>query len=366
MDRSPTDLSSYRVDAAENPHLGRFCGSKQRFRDRYEILKTLGRGGFGITFLAKDVILPGHPFCVIKQLRPKVSDPAALEQARKRFEQEARTLSKLGSHAQIPRLLEYFEEDGEFYLIQEYVRGSTLTKEVKRSGPFSEMAVKRFLLEFLPLLQYVHDNRVIHRDIKPPNIIRCRDDGRLVLIDFGAVKERIAQVTDSCSVRNTSTQFVGTIGFSPPEQLASRPVFSSDIYALGITCLYLLSGKPPLEFDYEFLTGEIRWQDYITVSDHFGNVLTKMLKISPRDRYQSPKEILRVLELEPYLDNLMYCMNINPKPFPRDSSDLDEYVPPMVRTAMAIRDWRAKLKARRIRGDQFQPHMTFSGSGLRD
>lgn len=363
MDRSLADLAKYRADALDQTHLGRLCGSTQRFRDRYEILKTLGRGGFGITFLARDGLLPGQPFCVIKQLCPKVSDPVALQQARKRFEQEARTLSKLGSHAQIPRLLEYFEEEGEFYLIQEYVRGSTLTRDVKHSGPFSERVVKRFLLEFLPLLQYVHDNHVIHRDIKPPNIIRCKDDGRLVLIDFGAVKEKIAQVTDSCSTRHSSTQFVGTIGFSPPEQLASRPIYSSDIYALGVTCLYLLSGKPPAEFDYEFLTGEIRWQDHITVSEHFGNVLTKMLKVSPRDRFQSPKEILRVLELEPYLDNLVYCMNVNPKPFPRESAIAEDYIPPMMRTAMAIRDWRAKLKARRIQGDRFYPQMTCSSSG---
>ncbi len=364
MNRSPVDLSKYRADLANQTHLGRLCGSKQRFRDRYEILQILGRGGFGITFLAKDVSLPGQPFCVIKQLCPKVNDEAALQQAHKRFEQEAKILSKLGSHAQIPRLLQYFESEGEFYLIQEYVRGHTLTREVQRSGPFSEIAVKRFLLEFLPLLQYVHDNHVIHRDIKPPNIIRCRDDGRLVLIDFGAVKERIAQVTDSSGRGHSSTQFVGTIGFSPPEQLASRPVYSSDIYALGATCLYLLSGKPPLEFDYEFLTGEIRWQEFITVSEHFGNVLTKMLKVSPQDRYQSPKEIMRVLELEPYLDNLIYCMNINPKPFPRKSPVSEEYIPPMVRTAMAIRDWRAKLKARRVRGDRFQPRMTFTSSSL--
>ncbi len=361
MDRSLTDLTQFRADAAET-HLGQLCGSGQRFRDRYEILKILGRGGFGITFLARDVVLPGQPLCVIKQLCPKVSDPAALQQARKRFEQEARTLSKLGSHAQIPSLLEYFEADGEFYLIQEYVRGSTLTKEVKRSGPFSEMAVKRFLQEFLPLLQYVHNNHVIHRDIKPPNIIRCKDDGRLVLIDFGAVKERIAQASDTSGMRPTTTQFVGTIGFSPPEQLASRPLYSSDLYAVGVTCLYLLSGKPPLEFDYEFMSGEIRWQEHITVSEHFGNVLTKLLKVTPHDRYQSPTEVLRALQLEPYLDNLMYCMNVNPRPFPKEPAE-SEYVPPMMRTAMAIRDWRAKLKARRVRGDRFQPPMTFNSSG---
>lgn len=359
------DLSNFRSDVHQQTHLGQICGSRQRFRDRYEILKILGRGGFGITFLAKDAALPGHPLCVIKQLCPKVNDPAALQRARQRFEQEAKTLSKLGSHAQIPQLLDYFETEGEFYLVQEYVRGCTLTKEVKRSGPFSELAVKRFLREFLPLLKYVHTNHVIHRDIKPPNIIRCRDDGRLVLIDFGAVKEQIAQI-EPVSAKPTTTQFVGTVGFAPPEQLASRPIYASDIYAVGITCLYLLSGKSPLDFDYDFVTGEVRWRDHVIVSEHFGNILTKMLRISPQERYQSVTEVLRALDLEPYLDNLSYCMNVNPKPFMQTTGQEIEssegYVPPIVRKAMAIRDWRAKIQARQVRFNRLQPGITYSGS----
>jgi len=367
MNRSIADLSRFRADAVDRSHLSDLCGSGYCFRDRYEMLKTLGRGGFGITFLAKDITLPGHPLCVIKQLCPKVHDFAALQQARKRFEQEAKILGKLGSHAQIPQLLDYFEAEGEFYLVQEYVRGSTLSREMKRSGPCSEASVKRFLREFLPLLHYVHSNNVIHRDIKPPNLIRCRDDGRLVLIDFGAVKEKISQIGES-SFKATTTQFVGTVGFSPPEQLASRPIYASDIYALGITCLYLLSGKPPLEFDYEFVTGEVRWSDHITVSDHFGGILTKMLKISPQERYPSAKAVLRALDLEPYLDNLVYCMNVKPKPFPgcdgdQDALDSEAYIPPLVRTATAIRDWQAKMKARRLREISLQPTITFSDSG---
>lgn len=361
MNRSVTDLSNFRADVRDQTCLGQLCGSGQRFHDRYEILKILGRGGFGITFLARDVSLPGQPLCVIKQLCPKVNDAAALHQARKRFEQEAATLSKLGSHAQIPQLLNYFETAGEFYLVQEYVSGHTLTKVIKRYGPFSEVGVKQFLKEFLPLLQYVHKNRVIHRDIKPPNLIRCRDDGRLVLIDFGAVKEQITQGSDSSA---KSTQFVGTVGFAPPEQLAARPIYSSDIYALGITCLYLLSGKTPLEFDYEFLTGDVRWSEYVSVSEHFGTVLSKMLKVSPQDRFQSVDEVIRSLELEPYFDNLVHCMNIKPKPFPHPAAEAsdDSYVPPMARTAMAIRDWQAKLKARRARDRLYQPIITHSGS----
>ena len=365
MNRSVTDLSDFRADVHDQTHLGRLCGSGQRFLDRYEILKILGRGGFGITFLARDIFLPGRPLCVIKQLCPKVNDAAALQQARKRFEQEAATLGKLGSHAQIPQLLNYFETGGDFYLVQEYVRGATLTKMVQRHGPFSESGVKQFLREFLPLLQYVHNSGVIHRDVKPPNVIRCRDDGRLVLIDFGAVKQHIIQGSDA-SAKPTTTQFVGTVGFAPPEQLASRPIYSSDIYAVGITCLYLLSGKPPLEFDYDFLTGDVRWSDHIVVSDHFGSVLSKMLRVSPQERFQSVDEVVRSLELEPYFDNLAHCMNIKPKPFTPTASTnktpAESYVSPTARTAMAIRDWQAKLKARQVRDHLHQAQIIHSSS----
>jgi serine/threonine protein kinase len=351
-----------RTRISELTHLGRICGSKQRFRDRYEILRILGRGGFGITFLAKDVSLPGHPLCVIKQLFPNVNDPAALERARQRFEQEAKTLGKLGSHSHVPTLLNYFETENEFYLVQEYVRGATLTSEVKQLGQFSETTVKRFLWDFLPILQYVHTNHVIHRDIKPPNIVRCQDDGRLVLIDFGAVKDRM-MVANAHLQKSVMTQFVGTVGFSPPEQTASRPVYASDIFALGITCLYLLSGKPPLEFSYDPKTNEINWQEHITVSPYFGNVLSKMIKLSARERYQSVQDVLRAMELEPYLDNLQDCMNLRSRSSlleqeRRGVGGVDHYVPPVVRKALAIRIWQARLNTQYT--NALQPCNNFS------
>lgn len=367
MNCSIADLSNFRSKTLQQTHLGKICGSRQRFRNRYEILKILGRGGFGVTFLARDVLLPGQPLCVIKQLCPKVSDQEALQRARKRFEQEAATLSRLGNHAQIPLLLDYFEEEGEFYLIQEYIRGNTLAREIRRSGLFSEEEVKKFLLEILPLVQYVHDNRVIHRDIKPTNIIRCQDDGRLVLIDFGAVKENIIQCENPIS-RPSTTQFVGTVGFAPPEQLASRPVYSSDLYALGITCLYLLSGKSPLEFDYDFITDEVCWQEHVQVSDHFSSVLGKLLKAAPNERCSSADKVLRQLKLEPHINELSTCLNVQPRPNTarshRSESSMKaaDYVPRLAREVAAIQDWRARLKARRMRHDCLDQNLLLSSS----
>lgn len=324
------------------PQLSQMCGTGQLFCQRYKVQHVLGRGGFGVTFLAEDVTLPGHPLCVIKQLCPKVSNPVALQRACQRFEREARILSQLGSHAQIPRLLDYFQVNGEFYLVQEYVRGCTLARQIKRHGAMNERQVKQFLAEILPVIDYVHRNRVIHRDIKPPNLIRCQDDGRLVLIDFGAVKEQL--VRESASTQRTATtHFVGTLGFAPPEQLALRSTYASDIFAIGVTCLYLLTAKPPMEFDYDVITGEVRWQEFVQVSDHFAKILDKMLRISPRERYQSADELLRVLQLEPYLINLSDCLNTQP---PRLSEEPipDGYLSPIARTAIAIRRWQTRRK----------------------
>jgi len=281
------------------------CGSRLLLRDRYRVFKPLGQGGFGATFLANDQALPGEPSCVIKQLRPSGTTPHVLQMARELFEREAKTLGKIGNHPQIPRLLDYFEEQEQFYLVQEYISGDTLQQEIKHNGILGEIGVKQFLSETLPLLQYIHERNVIHRDIKPANLIRRTQDARMVLIDFGAVKNQVAQGVPSQSSHTALTAYaIGTPGFAPPEQMAMRPVYASDIYALGVTCIYLLTSKTPKDLEYNPTTGEMMWEQLVQVSDHLTNVLRKMLDVSVRTRYQSATEVLRALEIEPYLESL--------------------------------------------------------------
>ncbi|MEB3215517.1 MAG: serine/threonine-protein kinase [Nostocales cyanobacterium 94392] len=359
MNRFSQKISNFHSDLLTNTKLGQLCGSKTLFRERYAILRILGRGGFGVTFLARNVTLPGHPLCVIKQLCPKVNSPKTWEKAKERFEKEAKTLGQLGNHCQIPMLLDYFEMGEEFFLVQEYVRGCTLTREVRRNGALSEAAVKQFLHEILPVLQYVHKNHVIHRDIKPHNLLRCDDDGRLVLIDFGAVKEELALVGELVEKTTVTTNFVGTMGFAPPEQFSLRPVYSSDIYALGVTCLYLLSAKAPLEFDYDTNTGEICWQKHIKVSEHFAKILDKMLKVSVRERFKSADEVMFALGIESHLPHLNNCLTTKPLGIQNKPSSFEDnyssYLPPFARTAIAIREWKAKLKSRQS-GRNCQPY----------
>jgi serine/threonine-protein kinase len=344
MQESLPNLSAYRDDSERRSRRKSFHKPGQLFRERYRIVKVLAAGGFGVTYLAQDGGIPGSPLCVIKQLCPKVSNPLALERAKRRFRKEAKVLAKVGSHSQIPRLLDYFTISDDFYLVQEYIAGQVLTKEVRRYGTQSERHVKQFLRELLPVVKFIHRCRIIHRDIKPPNIIRCADDGRLVLIDFGAVRECLGETSEG-SYQNPITQFVGTPGFAPPEQQALRPTYASDIYALGMTCLFLLTGKTPVEFDSDPKTGNVLWQHLVEVSDHFTTILNKMLQPDVSDRYQTVDELMRALLLEDHLKELAPGLSHQPRPAEADEFDIlpgDGYLTPIQRQAIAIRRWRSR------------------------
>lgn len=361
MQDSPPKLSAYRHANRQASRRKFLHKPGHLFRERYRIVKVLASGGFGLTYLAQDGGIPGSPLCVIKQLCPKVNNPMALERAKRRFRQEAKVLAKVGSHSQIPRLLDYFTIKDEFYLVQEYIPGEVLTKEVRRHGPQTEAQVKQFLYEILPVVKFIHRCRIIHRDIKPPNIIRCEDDGRLVLIDFGAVRECLGEMGEG-NFQNPLTQFVGTPGFAPPEQQALRPTYASDIYALGMTCLFLLTGKTPIEFDSDPKTGDILWEHLVDVDDYFAGILHKMLRPDVADRYQTVDEVLRVLRLENHLDQLSEGLSYQPRrrsatPASETVVPMDDYLSPVERQAIGIRRWRSR---RQLRNAQPLPNTGFS------
>jgi serine/threonine-protein kinase len=346
MSFPPANLSQFHNDIFSKTQLGQLCGTEELFRDRYLILRMLGRGGFGVTFLARDMSLPGQPFCAIKQLCPRVSEKKALDTARHRFQREAKILAALGHHSRIPMLLDYFVLGDEFYLVQEYIKGATLARLVRRQGCQSELTVKRVLREMLDLLLYVHERGVIHRDIKPQNIILSQDR-RLVLIDFGAVKQQLAQMSES-NTRSVTTHFVGTVGFAPPEQFSLRPVFASDIYALGVTSLYLLTGKAPLDFKTNPRTGKLQWQERTEVGKILAPILDKMLEPSLERRYQSVDAIINDLNLASPQDNLSQCMNNLTPPINKESQSRQipaasqRPLSEKERMARSIRNWKSR------------------------
>ncbi|HEY9829838.1 MAG TPA: serine/threonine-protein kinase [Stenomitos sp.] len=265
---------------------------------RYQILRVLGAGAFGRTYVAQDTHIPGNPTCVVKHLKPATNSPQLLETARQLFQREAETLVKLGKHEQIPQLLAYFEENQEFYLVQEFIEGHTLTHELRPGQRWSETQVKQLLSEVLEILEFVHSYGVIHRDIKPDNIMRRACDQKLVLIDFGAIKQvQIQPLNQSGQEPSVATTIrIGTPGYTPTEQDWGKPRPNSDLYALGIVAIQALTGLYPHQFSEDDETGELFWQPQAEVSSGVATILTKMVRYHFKDRYQSALEALQALQ----------------------------------------------------------------------
>ena len=282
-------------------------------RQRYSIQQILGQGGFGRTYLAVDLERFKEP-CVLKELVLPYQNRASWDKAKVLFQREASTLYQL-QHPQIPRFWALFEERRRLFLVQDFVIGKTyrrlLRSRLRRGRTFSEIEVRRFLCNLLPVLSYLHDRHIIHRDISPENIMlrtRTRTAGatsphsRLnqteagnalpILIDFGAVKE-VARY-----LRSTATR-VGKPGYAPPEQMHAGKVYPhSDLYALAVTCLVLLTGKEPQELlDSQTLIWQ--WQTYVHLSDRVAAILEKMLAWKPSDRYQNASDVLADLNPSP-------------------------------------------------------------------
>ena len=275
---------------------------------RYQIIQNLGAGGFGQTYLAEDLQLPDHPKCVVKQLKPVSRDPFVLQTASRLFDTEARVLHRLGSHDRIPRLLAHFEEDHEFYLVQELIDGYDLTIELMPTGrsvdgyPVGRMnqaGAIAFLKDLLETLTFVHQQGAIHRDIKPANLMRRRVDRKLVLIDFGAVKQLETAIATNATA--SPTVAIGTDGYMPNEQAIGKPKPCSDLYAVGAIALQGLTGVLPNQLSEDMETGELAWRispayaalKYRTdVSDDLARIIDKLVCYDFRDRYQSADEAL--------------------------------------------------------------------------
>ncbi|NET68261.1 MAG: CHASE2 domain-containing protein [Moorea sp. SIO1G6] len=261
---------------------------------RYQIIKRLSAGGFGETFIAEDTQRPGNPTCVVKQLKPASNNPQHWQLARRLFHTEAEILEKLGKHHQIPELLAYFDQNQEFYLVEEFINGHPLSDELPQK-PLPEANVIAIVVDILQVLQFVHSHSVIHRDIKPDNLIRRKLDHKLVLIDFGAVK----QITNQLHPRRNLTNFtvgIGTKGYMPNEQAVGSPRFNSDIYATGMIAVRSLTGIPPSKLPTDPITGEVIWFDKAQVSPELATVVNKMVRYSFRSRYQSAQEVLEALK----------------------------------------------------------------------
>lgn len=291
------------------------CGSKLLLGDRYCAIKLIGQGGFGRTFLAQDDFTPVEASCIIKQFYPEGQNNA--RGAAQLFEQEARRLQQLGEHPQIPRFYKHIEQDKHQYIIQEFIDGPNLSEELAEQGPFNESQIKALLTELLPVLRFIHQGEVIHRDIKPANIIRCRQTNKLFIVDFGAAKYATAT-----ALGKTGT-IIGSAEYIAPEQLRGKAIFASDIYSLGVTCIYLLTQISPFDL-FDISEDSWIWRDYLLnnpISDELGLILDKMVINSVKERYRSVEDIMQDLKIPLSLAII-----------PQSSSDLALIYPPITKT----------------------------------
>ncbi len=265
-------------------------------QNRYRLMKILGQGGFGRTYLAEDV---GrfNELCALKELIPCQSTPESFAKTKQLFQKEASILYKI-HHPQIPQFRATFEENGRLFLVQDYVEGKTYwTLLQERQGimkTFTEVEIVQLFQQILPVLAHLHIRGIIHRDISPDNIIWREVDSKPVLIDFGIVNE-LATRMQAISPQSVTTT-VGKLGYAPIEQMQTGKAYaSSDLYSLAVSAIVLLTGKePPALFDDEQFTWN--WQKRAKVSRELAQLLDRMLSYKPSDRYQSVAEVAKALQ----------------------------------------------------------------------
>jgi serine/threonine protein kinase len=264
---------------------------------RYRVTKILGQGGFGRTYLAQDTACFDE-LCVLKEFTPNERGRDSLRKARELFKREAEALYAI-NHPQIPRFRANFEEAKRLFLIQEYAEGKTYAKilgeRIRESRTFTEQEAITFLQNMLPVLENIHAQGIIHRDISPDNII-CRESDQLpVLIDFGVVKAGVTNLEAEGDVGEQGTT-VGKAGYAPNEQLQTGEAYAnSDLYALAVTTVVMMTGRKP-ESLIDKSSMSWKWQQWLpTISPWFAKVLMRMMSYRPAARYQSAKEVAQAL-----------------------------------------------------------------------
>ncbi len=322
--------------------------SSKLLKQRYQVVEVLKIGEFCQTYLAKDITRSNSPKCIVKQLLP-TNDCArsSLGNIKKSLVREVEALNTLNTYNRVPRLLAYFKEDEQFYLVQELIEGYSLCTEIYPGCCWSESRVIQLLCEVLEILAVVHSYGLIHRDIKPSNLIRQNGTHKLVLVDFGAAKQAWTQVvTDR---EKTSTHFtlgvgatisLGTPGYMPAEQERGIPRFSSDIYALGMMAIQAITGLSPTQLPEDLETGEILWQQHVKVSKKFAEILSKMVSYHFKDRYQSAADTLHALQPlinlpTPLPEEVHLLPSVTPKPQNQVASSPNFKIKPSLSVAIA-------------------------------
>jgi serine/threonine protein kinase len=264
-------------------------------KEFYRLIKPIVQGEFYQSFLAVDESqFPPIP-CVIQQV-------SSQQQTLENFQYRVQQLSALGKHPQIPSLITHFTENEYYYLIQEFIDGDNLATLLEKQGTFNETQIWQVLKGLLPVLNLIHNHQIIHRHIQPKNIIlRSVNQNQdlsenLILADFSMIK--------FVGKNQSIDDIVGSPEYISPEQAQGKAVFASDLYSLGVTCIYLLTQIPPFEL-FDITNNSWIWRDYLThqISEHLAQTLDKLVKYNLQARWQSADQIIHSLGIK---DNYLY------------------------------------------------------------
>ena len=325
----------------QNLDTGKFCtncGSKLRLGERFRAIKAISQGGFGRTFLGVDESNLHKKKCVIKQVSLNYQKAQKNQEAKEKFRKICEQLQKIGEHPQIPTLLGYFEGDSLTTtpnlptVVQELISGPSLQEKLIKTGPWQEGQVREFLNDLLPILQFIHGQGVIHRDLNPNNII-CpssltsktsnpqnlaeskveitavsQKENKIFLVDFSAAK-----VTNKAALNQKGT-VIGSASYTAPEQLMGQACYASDLYSLGVICIYLLTQIEPFDLFSRYEAKWV-WQDYLLnpVSDKLGKIINKMLAEKLSERYESATEIFQELNSGQTIASISSQQSASPK-----------------------------------------------------
>lgn len=258
---------------------------------QYQVLKVLGKGGMGTTYLvwhrgkiASPLTRPQGTVLVLKEMN---ADMARIPKAQELFEREAAILKSL-NHPGIPRFYDFFIEAGNKYLVMELVHGQDLEKRVQQDGLIAPQQAIVWMQQVCEVLAYLHNQAtpIIHRDIKPGNLLARTVTNQIVLLDFGAVK----------AVGMPAGTRIGAEGYSAPEQTQGRPVIQSDLYAIGPTLTFLLTGKSPQYFYKKSNQGYRFFPDNCpAINPRLATVIRRLTEPRPIDRYGSAKDVALAL-----------------------------------------------------------------------
>ncbi len=282
---------------ASKPVLGKFLNG------RYKTVQVLSNGNHGHIYVAEDTWESSTPQRLVKYFKPQGDHPKRWQICKRRFTNEAQVLIKLGNHNQIPQFLDAFEDDRGFYLVQELVVGKPLSAELPINPldgkRWSERECVALLEDVLGILEFVHGEGIIHGNLKPSNLLRRTSDGKLVLIDFGVAHPiDPTQAKPQVIPMQPSIAPVGIpcLGYISAEQLGGQVCPGSDIYALGAIAIQALTGLDPLQLQINPSTGELDWEQHVSVSDMMACVLNNMVRYDFKYRYQSATDVRVVLK----------------------------------------------------------------------